>query len=290
LALAALGVSACGGDPTPDAATPAGERSSAQSSEAALSLTYLLKVDSPNAPFTKATYRALRQELDRAGFQLVVEETAPHDATLVLDVGAQETHSLFKVTVNGKVKRSFKVHPALSVVDGSRSIAGFSTDFESEGEVEPQHVAPLVRQLGTSTRVARLANERARQRSADLTATRKQDEDKRGQADDEEWIAAKPLACKDPARLEACDGVRLYLAHFKDGNHAVEANKLLKDAYPALEKLQKDENTWLRSSAGACDAQLTPDACDGVDIYLTKYPAGLHADEAKALLARKKKK
>ncbi len=103
--------------------------------------------------------------------------------------------------------------------------------------------------------------------------------------DETAWNKARATGCALPVALTGCDGVRIYLAKFPTGAHADEANKALVAGQPQLEKLQKDDNAWQQAGVPTCRAHADKDACVGVELYLTKYAAGLHADEARALLA-----
>jgi hypothetical protein len=98
------------------------------------------------------------------------------------------------------------------------------------------------------------------------------------------WNKARVTGCELPVSLAGCDAVRIYLAKYPTGAHVDEANKALAAGQPQLEKLQKDENAWQQAGVTACRAPGGKDACLGVELYLTKYPAGLHADEARTLL------
>jgi hypothetical protein len=98
------------------------------------------------------------------------------------------------------------------------------------------------------------------------------------------WNKARVTGCELPVSLTGCDAVRIYLAKYPAGAHVEEANHALAAGQPQLEKLQKDENAWQQAGTAACRAQGGKDTCLGVELYLTKYQAGLHADEARALL------
>ena len=98
--------------------------------------------------------------------------------------------------------------------------------------------------------------------------------------------AARATGCELPATLTGCDAVRLYLAKYPTGAHLEEAKKALAAGQPQLERLQKDENTWQQAGATACRAHTDKNACDGVDLYLVKFPAGTHGDEARQLVAK----
>jgi hypothetical protein len=98
------------------------------------------------------------------------------------------------------------------------------------------------------------------------------------------WNNARVTGCEFPVALTGCDAVRIYLAKYPTGGHVDEANKALATGQPQLEKLQKDENVWQQAGVTTCRGHTDKDACLGVELYLTKYQAGLHADEARALL------
>jgi hypothetical protein len=102
-----------------------------------------------------------------------------------------------------------------------------------------------------------------------------------------EWVAARPIGCKLPASLSACDAVQVYLAAHPQGVHAEEGRDIVGAAQPKLEQLQKDENGWKKAGVESCRLLRNRNACIGVELYVTKYPAGLHADEARDLLLRR---
>lgn len=76
--------------------------------------------------------------------------------------------------------------------------------------------------------------------------------------------------------------MRAFLGRRPDGVHAQEAKDALATAQPRLDALQKDEATWTAANPEAC-RRGDKDACARVEIYLAKYPAGLHASEARSL-------
>jgi hypothetical protein len=100
------------------------------------------------------------------------------------------------------------------------------------------------------------------------------------------WNKARVTGCEFPVSLTGCDAVRIYLAKYPAGGHVEEANKALAAAQPQLERLQKDENAWTHADASTCRARPGTNACDGVDLYLVKFPAGAHADEARQLVVK----
>jgi len=100
------------------------------------------------------------------------------------------------------------------------------------------------------------------------------------------WNKARVTGCEFPVSLTGCDAVRIYLAKYPAGGHVEEANKALAAAQPQLERLQKDENAWTHADASTCRARPGTNACDGVDLYLVKFPAGAHAGEARQLVVK----
>ncbi|HEX7600018.1 MAG TPA: hypothetical protein VF316_00360, partial [Polyangiaceae bacterium] len=100
--------------------------------------------------------------------------------------------------------------------------------------------------------------------------------------EDADWYRIRLEQCTVPISLTSCDGVRGFLIKHPDGTHADEAKAALATATPKLEALQKDEAAWKTAEPEAC-RRGDKDACTKVEIYLAKFPAGLHAGEAKGL-------
>jgi hypothetical protein len=241
---------------------------------------------------------SLQTALVAAGYDLVTSEAAPHDLTARLAVSATQEQGFFHVTVNGRRQVTLKVHVALTIVGGAGVVDEVAHDFESSnGEVSDGNVSPLVARLNSSPRLARYASDQANARRAKVEAERaaavqakdqaaQAEQDRAREQEETDWVHARPLGCRIPAILGACDAVRLYLAKYPSGTHADEAKKTVDEAAPKLEGLQKDDNVWHTAGADACRAHADPHGCDGIDLYLVKFPAGLHADEARALTAK----
>ena len=233
-----------------------------------------------------------------AGYDLVTNEAAPHDLVARLAVSATQEQSFFHVTVNGRQQVTLKVHVALTVVGGAGVVDEVAHDFESSnGEVRDENVSPLVTGLNSSSRLAHYASDQANARRAKAETEQAAARQAQKQAADamvnqvreeEEstWVRARPLGCRLPATLDACDSVRMYLVKYPSGAHTDEAKTALAEAAPKLEGLQKDDNAWHTAGPDGCRAHADPHACDGVDLYLVKFPTGLHANEARALTAK----
>ena len=99
------------------------------------------------------------------------------------------------------------------------------------------------------------------------------------------WNEADPDSCNNPTTLQACIGVRLYLSKYPAGSHADEARRVIDSAKPKMDLLQKDENYWTaESNFSGCAAYHSQNSCEGVELYVAKYPKGLHLGEATELL------
>jgi hypothetical protein len=222
---------------------------------------------------------ALEGGLSRSGFQVATDEQVPHDVTLRVAASKQVVPSFFHVQVNGREQVKVRAHVMVSVLAGSQMVDQVSADMEmNEGDPPPEDaIGRLVVLFAKSPRLA----EWARGRQAVVTDTKSA-----AASDDSDWYKLNVTACKVPPRLDACDGVRAFLVKWPDGAHAGDARAALDQAQPALEKLQKDDNDWKAVRPDECKRTKTRDACEGVEVYLTKYPAGLHTDEAKRLLGK----
>ena len=80
--------------------------------------------------------------------------------------------------------------------------------------------------------------------------------------------------------------MRQHLKNHPQGKHASEATRILGQAGGQLDKLQKDETAWQNAGAADCRARKSRETCVGIEVYLTKYPNGLHAQEAHSLLGK----
>lgn len=138
----------------------------------------------------------------------------------------------------------------------------------------------------SSIRAQADAREHAKQEKDEQAKKRAEDDAKKKQRVEEEsdWNRARVTGCRQPTSLTGCDAVRTYLAKYPDGAHTEEAQAALKASEPPMEKLQKDENAWKTAGVDGCRADRTRDACTGVELYITKFPAGMHLDEAQSLI------
>ena len=282
----------CGGSSIErPAATASDERSQAQVHS--LSYLYEVRVGAP-AELGNRVAEVIENALVSDGIQLVKQPSAAHDATLRVHVSMQEEQPLIKVYVNGRLRRSFQVTTTLSAETADNVLEHVATQFSTTGNVTVENVQALVSGLNQSRSVASLAVTKTRnQAQAAATEKTAADNEAKQQAEQKRveqetaWIDAEPNACKIPATLEACRGVQIYLAKYPDGSHSNKAKRVFDQAQDKMELLQKDENHWQQSGATTCESRANKNACEGVEIYLAKYPVGLHADEAKTLLSNK---
>jgi hypothetical protein len=240
-----------------------------------------LKIRIEPTPATPGLGRAMLTALAGSGY------TVGFDRHGSWDLVGQVTASIVtgvRDQGNGAVRTAPRYVVTLSLLAGGRLVDQASTEFDTNEAVSPSRLLPIVATLSASPNLTQFARDRharqvAKTEKAEETASTSERVD-----EETVWNAARVTGCKLPASLTGCDAVRLYLAKYPAGGHVDEANKALAAGQPQLEKLQKDENAWQQAGANTCRARNGTDPCVGIELYLTKYPAGLHADEAHALL------
>jgi hypothetical protein len=215
---------------------------------------------------------ALGAALSRAGFVVTNDANAHADVALRTSVSVMPASSLVHMQFNGKSKLKYLVTVDVTAAQPLGQLHAEYNSYEGEPPDE-EAIGSMVLEFAHSPRVVAFAKQRS---NAAAEAT----------SDDAEWNAADPTACKVPATLEACDAVRAYLVKHPQGKYAAEASRTLAAGAPTLERLRKDDNAWENAGAMECRAQKTRDACVGVEVYVAKFPAGMHAAEAKRLLPK----
>lgn len=294
-ALLALGVTAawwsaaCGGS-TPPAEQPT---ASAEVSSLRMFITN-------EARDEQAIQSAVEASLAQAGVQLVGEKEA--DVVATLRVGKAEKTGFFKVVSNGKPVVNYTYQVTLQITGGGSVIDVAMTSFTGEAsEVDNEKIAEIARAVAGSDKLKRYARQLERQRRTAAVEAQEAEEQKKEQEAKAEkeakqkaealaWIEADAPSCREPAGLESCKQLELYVAKYPDGLHAVEAKAILNGAALKLEKLREDDSAWKKAGAAACVPGASVDDCSGVEIYLVKYPAGIHANEARKTLADSKRK
>lgn len=103
------------------------------------------------------------------------------------------------------------------------------------------------------------------------------------------WKDLYKEGCTNPQSLDACKPVEDFLQRYPDGKHAQEARVLLGEAAPALQR-RRDAEAWKGVDLDACakpkDLSSVETACAAVRKYLDEFPAGEHADVARAALKK----
>ncbi len=239
---------------------------------------------------------ALQSALVSAGFRVETEQATDQDLEVRATMSAAVQQQLFVANVNGVSNQRCRV-TLRATLNGPGGVVDQATAAFTAvcGEVTERDLAPIAAAFTRSAKLRAVgaertaADERKQQAKEEAEAKREADEkakieSNRKRKDENAWIAANEVACREPRRTDACDGVQRYLADFPDGAHADEAKRTLEKAKPKLEMVQKDENAWASAGVQTCRRSQTRDACAGVEIYRTKFPAGLHADEAASLL------
>ena len=276
-----LACSACGGDPSP-AKTPVVDNTPPPPEVMAL----VVHVGQSQDENTRAIANMYKWALARSGFRVVEDQGEPHDVEIQLASRAVPVQSVWHMQVNGVERQKLDVHVIAAIVglQPQARIDMFQSDFEMTQGADPEagEIGRMVLAFAKSPNLARWAKNRGASEPSDDDDTAHSKPP--SGADDSDWYKLKPVACKIPLKLDACDPIRAYLVKWPKGGHAQEARNTLDAAEPALEKLQKDDNDWQAVRPDDCRKKKTRDACAGVEVYLRRYPAGLHADEAKKLI------
>lgn len=257
------------------------------------SLTFVFAPDAEktDGPTGDATTEAFRGMLASSRYKLV-EQRDVHDVELVTRVSVK-TEILM---LDGIEKREL-VHFTAAVVANGQVVDEVATDFTLKRRAVKAHdVLPAVNALGGSTKIAQFVKQRRDEADRDLANIRRTREEGKKFAAEEaknqriaeetEWNQARVTGCRQPSSLAGCDAVRTYVAKYPDGAHVLEAQAALKVSEPLMDKLQKDENNWKTAGVEACRTEHTRRACVGVELYVTKFPAGMHIDDAQALIRR----
>jgi hypothetical protein len=254
-----------------------------------LSLTYFCEIHvGTHDELGTRVAQAVEDTLANDGFKLVRHPDDAHDAVLRINVSTQLEKSLFKVYVNGRLRTSYQVSATLSVETADRVLEYAATQFSMSGEMPAESIEALVVDISRSRRVASLATKKAAanlERHVEAEQQAKHQTEQNRVEQESAWNEADPDSCNNPTTLQACIGVRLYLSKYPAGSHAVEARRVIESSKSKMELLQKDDNYWTaESNFSGCAAKHSPNSCEGVELYVTKYPKGLHIGEATELL------
>ncbi len=276
---------------------------------AALALTFYL---SP-VVFGDSATAAIRARVENAmagtGFRLVPAASVPHDVDVVVQATAR-----FERVGHSAYGRHVFVTMALVGAQGV-IIDRFTGEYIESLRALDAATSRLVQALSGSGRLAQYATSVSLQRAVQAEAVdeaKRREEAARHQAAgmgpphdeqagnqidrdwqatdverkqriDRDWYAIDVERCRVPRSLDACADVRGFLAKYPDGAHAEEAKAALATAAVRMEVLEKDEGAWAAAEVENCKRHVGANACARVEIYLAKYPAGLHANEARAL-------
>jgi len=95
--------------------------------------------------------------------------------------------------------------------------------------------------------------------------------------------------CRTPTASDSCKILKAFLQWFPDGSHSAEAKTILDGAQAKLARLLDDES-WKAIDSACRDGHFGTSAegatlCLPIREYLEKHPNGLHAAEARKLLA-----
>jgi hypothetical protein len=114
------------------------------------------------------------------------------------------------------------------------------------------------------------------------TAAKKAQQDERDAAEQSAWQAANADACAQATTLTACNDLETWLKTHPNSPHTQEAAQTLDAARPKIIAIA-DGTLWNSANASACKAPSKSTDCDGINVYIGRFPSGAHADEARAI-------
>jgi hypothetical protein len=100
--------------------------------------------------------------------------------------------------------------------------------------------------------------------------------------DEAAWEKSNVRRCEKPTDAADCKAVQAYLETFPTGKHVGDAQQALASAEPAMKSIQ-DELRWRGINLPSCNAPSQESDCNDVQAYLSEYPQGRHAAEARRI-------
>jgi hypothetical protein len=99
------------------------------------------------------------------------------------------------------------------------------------------------------------------------------------------WQRADAPGCANPRTVDACRGLSLFVARYPSSSDVEEARRILEASAPKIALLE-DEAAWKAAHPGLCrprvvERRVVESTCWGVRNYLSHFPNGIHAKEAR---------
>lgn len=229
-----------------------------------------------SAPVATATFT---RALQKAGYELRQE---PDRETVTVDV----------TTRTGRV-----LHDELAFVLFVKVLNGrtLGTEVQRTFVAEPsklgeEQLRPLLAALAEDEALARYVRERDEaQRRTEAAERRRQAE--RDARREDAWREARVEECRTQATDSACRPLTEWLAQNGGDARAGGARDVL-EATATGRAAHREVERWAGAQAelAQCRAPTRSADCDGLTAYALDFPAGAHADEARDVLARSKKR
>jgi len=267
--------------------------------EARSDIGILVVASRPNSEQLKV---AVEHALVRGGHRVVATADEPHELVAQLDVSVAEKQSILTVYVDGQPKKNYAAHASISLL-GQKQILDVQTlDYDVDDGPSEESLAAFIGAVGGKAVASYVAaQKKKRQNEATAAeAARLDEEDRREEAqlakkravkrqEEEAWSQVVLSDCTSPTRVDGCEAAKQFLTRFPDGKHASETRKAVETGSVLVAKLA-DDRDWGASNGDACREPQTSTDCDGVSNYVNTHPAGVHLEEAQAVLARTQKR
>ncbi len=238
---------------------------------------------------------AVQSALVGAGYNLVTDAKAPHDAVMKVTASVTPQRSFMQTYVNGVLQVSQSVSVAVDISSNGRVIDHPYIQFTASNNVITEaEVQPLLTAINATGKLAEFAQDRRARAGAEVARAKQAkgdaDESARKHVEAEAnaaWEAAKSNECAAAGSPTSCDALRAWSTTNQSGPHADEAGQILRDAEPKT-RLLRETAAWQGANVDACTSPKTSGDCAAVETYLMTYGNDVHSQAARDLLHSKK--
>lgn len=246
--------------------------------------------------------QAVRAAFVAHGYTVVIDVKEPHELLGLVAATTAVEPSLFAVEVNGVRKEKLRYNVVLTITTAKdkQAIDTATTQFVAlSPEVTQTTVEPLFTALTNNGRLTRYAQENKDRKDADekaaadlakagadahTAAIARRDEEQR-QAYEAAWKASGSEDCASPKRWDSCAVLTAWMKTNAANPHTTEGAEIIRKSAGQISSL-KDEDAWKQTTSDACKSPKKGDDCTLLEAYVSTFPRGVHAKEAKEILSK----
>jgi hypothetical protein len=187
---------------------------------------------------------ALQARLVQRGYQITANSADDIDLIATINIGVQESKSFFTTYVNGQRKVSYEAHVEMMVTAGGITLDTANVVFDPEKPIPDDELNQLA-SVFSGPGVSAQAPRLLQKRQ-------QREKERQGQARLEEEKKKQEEADRQKSEQER--------------------------------RRLDDENAWISAEPLQCKKPTSTYSCNGIQIYLAKFPNGTHNDEAREVL------